>query len=422
VKGYLNTVKKGELHKIKILLLVALVIGFGLRLALALTMDNKISWEDESDYLDLAQKLSNGEGYVLADGSPTAFRAPGYPAFLALLRLGGLTSPLAVRIVQVLLATIMLWLVYRLGSELMNRAAGLTGAALTAIYPYYILMPATLLAETLFTILLLAALLLFHISLRTGRGTLLLCSAVLMGFAILTRPAAWALGGGILFWLLFITRYPTGQRLGLAALFFVAVLLTVAPWMTRNYVRLGSFALATNGGRNFWLGNNSAATINTGSNIVLDAEMNRNIENAAGETARERIYYDEAFRHIQNHPRQFVFLTFNKALAFWRWTPSPVTENNYARNNLLTWLSLLSVGPVFILAVAGYILVSAELRSKIYLWLIMAFFYTAIHALYISKVRFRLPLDAFMILAAAFALAQMTVKVRLLAKRTAKAS
>jgi len=422
VKGYLNTVIKVRVDKFSVLLCAVLVIGFGLRLALALTMDNKISWEDESDYLDLAQKISNGAGYVLADGSPTAFRAPGYPAFLTLLHLGGLTSPLAVRIIQALLATIIIWLVYRLGSELMNRAAGLTGAALTAIYPYYIFMPATLLAETLFTTLLLAAVLLFHLSLRTGRGKLLLGSGTLMGFAILTRPAAWALTGGILFWLLFITRYPARQRLGLAALFFIAVLLTVTPWMTRNYVRLGSFALATNGGRNFWLGNNSAATINSGSNIAMDAEMNRIIENAAGETARERIYYDEAFRYIQSHPRQFIVLTFSKALAFWRWTPSPVTDNNYARSNLMNWLSVLSVAPVFILAVAGYILVSAELRSKISLWLIMALFYTAIHALYISKVRFRLPLDAFMIMAAAFTLVQASAKLRQLVKRTAKVS
>ena len=34
-------------------------------------------------FFDLAHNLATGKGIVLADGSPTAVRVPGYPAFLA---------------------------------------------------------------------------------------------------------------------------------------------------------------------------------------------------------------------------------------------------------------------------------------------------------------------------------------------------
>lgn len=412
MKGYLSIVSKTGYEKIKILLFAALVIGFGVRLAPALYMNNKISWEDERDYLDLAQKIHNGQGYVRADGSPTAFRAPGYPMFLALLRFTGIQTPFTIRLVQALLGTAIIWLVYQTGLIIMNRSAALLGAVLTAIYPYYIIMPVTLLAETLFTTLLLAATLQLFLFLRDGRGKLLFGAAITMGLAILTRPAAVALAGGVILWLLISKHFPMKQRVGLAALFIGAVLLTITPWMMRNYMQFGSFTLATNGGRNLWLGNNAASTINTGSNIAMDEVMTQQIESAETETKAEKIYYDHAFRHIKTHPWQFVILTAKKALAFWRWTPSPMTGNSYERDQLMHWLSIFSVAPIFIFAIIGYILAPAELRCKISLWLIFAIFYTATHAIYISKVRFRLPLDAFIILTAAFAITKWFGKLK----------
>ena len=44
------------------IVLVILVIGLCLRIAFILTLDQRVYWEDETDYLTLAENMRAGEG------------------------------------------------------------------------------------------------------------------------------------------------------------------------------------------------------------------------------------------------------------------------------------------------------------------------------------------------------------------------
>ena len=63
---------------------LALIAGVALavRVAWVLATVPMPNW-DAADYDGRAWRLATGEGYVAPDGTPTAFRPVGYPAFLA---------------------------------------------------------------------------------------------------------------------------------------------------------------------------------------------------------------------------------------------------------------------------------------------------------------------------------------------------
>ncbi len=389
------------LHRANVSLVFILCLGFVLRLFWVMTLDNKISWEDEADYMALSEKITAGEGFVDAEGTPTAFRAPGYPVFLSALRIAGIYDPVGIRLAQVYLGTLIIWLVYALGGRIFDRKTATTAAFITAVYPYYIYMTGTILAATLLTGLVLLATWVLHKAVMENRLGLVCAGGVIMGLAVLTKPSAMTFVVAVVAWLVYVFAKTPREKITGPVLFAVAVLLTITPWTTRNYVRMNTPALTTNMGRNLWLGNNPLSTANTGSGIKMSNALERKIDLAGSETNAEKIYFDEAKNFIVHHPGKFILLTVQKGLGFWRWTPSPTTGGYGQQHLFLYWSSVLSFGPVFLLALAGFAFTTPARRKQIMLWVFYLLFFTLLHAFFISKVRFRLPLDAFLILTAA---------------------
>src|SRR5262249_2033240 len=91
-----------------------------------------------------------------------ALRTPGYPLFLAACQAIFGESPLAIRLVQAILGTASVWLVYRLTRQVdemsvpgpraddRSWSVPVLAAALAAINPYYVAMSELLLSEALF--------------------------------------------------------------------------------------------------------------------------------------------------------------------------------------------------------------------------------------------------------------------------------
>ena len=125
---------------------------------------------DARYYWLLARTIRRGVPYEIVEWGNIAHRAlrtPGYPLFLAACQACFGEWPLAVRLVQAVLGTVSVWLVYRLTRRLTrsrwsSRASTavslnvpLVAAALTAFNPYYVAMSELILSEALFTPLLL---------------------------------------------------------------------------------------------------------------------------------------------------------------------------------------------------------------------------------------------------------------------------
>ena len=249
-------------------LLAILALSFAVKLALALIVDGVEPIFDERVYVALAERLAT-EG-VFA----TEFRPPLYPGLLALIiTLGG--RLLALRILQVVLSTITVALIYWIVRGRFGAMTARVAAALIAFDPVLVAFTHLLWSETLFVFLFwgMAAALLGPF--RTSSAWRWLAAGVFLGAAGLTRPVVLGLGPVMAAISLWRAWSRAGRQeeepaagTGLAgapgslrsqvigfSLLGAGALAIVLPWTVRNYLHTGDFVLVdTNAPFNFLVG------------------------------------------------------------------------------------------------------------------------------------------------------------------------
>ena len=382
-------------------LIIIILVALGLRLTAALSVPKGIHWKDGLEYDSFAASLQQEQAYLNQWGNPSAYRPPGYPV---LLLLAGRNST-AVRVVQSILGAVTALLVYLAGEKLMGRKGALLAAALTALYPLYIYAAVTYYPAVLLTFFLSALFLLIIQGRRQNSAGKILSAGVIAGLMTLTKgsflpvviiSAVWLAaekrpgnsGGGV------------SLRLRHAAIFIIPVLIFTGLWGFRNYRALGSFRpLSTNSGYNFWLGSYPGAKADTG-NRKLPGQREEELsirKSHHGEVALDRAFFRKGLEHVREDPGRFAVLSISKALNFWRFYPSPVTRE-------LKWwekaASAASYGAALIFGIC-FLLIRLRTTPEARLILLIFIVYTAAHAIFISKVRLRLPLDSLLIVCAA---------------------
>ena len=205
----------------------------------SLAAGNGFRWYAPPDRQSLLNALQDYGGLDLSQlsgatdprGVETSFRAPLYPAFLAVVYwLYGLTGRFfAVRLIQAiilaLLAPLTLHLARAFGGA---RTPSRLAAAAVAIWPMLVVFPMALATENLFLPLATAGLLAAALAYRSRRMGAFALAGVVFGLAILTRSVI--VGLPVLLSALF---WRGGQRRG-AILLSGAALLLVTPWAVRN--------------------------------------------------------------------------------------------------------------------------------------------------------------------------------------------
>ncbi len=410
VKVFINMFFKDNNNKY---IFALLVLGLIIRVGYILTLENSVYWEDETDYMRLSESIVTGNGFVNPDGQPTAFRAPGYPVFLAALNVVGIKGILPIRIAQAFISVLTLFLLYLLACRIFNPVAGIVSLGLGAVYPYFIFISGTVLATVLYSFLLVLFAYIFHIALSEKNKWMLLLSGIVLGLTILTRSAALVILGVIFLWLFITFRKDLKIFAGYSLLLTGACLIVISPWIVRNYTKLNVANISSNGGRNLWLGNNKNATINSGSDLVLTDRIEKKLQSVHNESEIDNVYNHEAVRYIRENPGRFLKLTLAKAVSFWRLDPSPTTTGYLKIDSNIRWVSILSYGPIFILAVLGFFMMPDSSRKYVLFWVLFACSQMLLHAVYITKVRFRLPLDHFLIFIAGFTIVFLVTKIKM---------
>jgi 4-amino-4-deoxy-L-arabinose transferase-like glycosyltransferase len=214
------------------------VLALVLRVALVLGTPNFVPSGDPADYERNAVSIASGHGMtvtqIASPGSPSAFRPPAYPYLLgALYAIVGVHAS-AGRLLSAVLGVLAVALLMLIAARFWERRWALLAGGVAAVYPPLIALNATLLSESLFIPLLLAATLALE---RIARGSRYLrwCAAagMLCALAALTRSI------GVL-WLLpalvVAVRAGRGWRRstrGIAAM-IATTLVVLAPWTIRD--------------------------------------------------------------------------------------------------------------------------------------------------------------------------------------------
>jgi 4-amino-4-deoxy-L-arabinose transferase-like glycosyltransferase len=390
-----------------ILLLLVVIAALLVRLVFVLTLSDEPLWHDAREYDALARELNASGEYRTGEGAPTAFWPPGYPGFLAGIYRWIDPGVTAARIVQALLGALTCWLLYRVAERLADRRVAILSALGLAIYPLLIYTTGTLYPVTLVAFLWVAVICLLF-GARAEHRLRFLGAGLLAGAIALTTPSALVAILAAAIWIGWhLTRSAPrgGRRTGwrpwrAVLLFLLPVVLLTGGWAVRNARVLGDPAIgSTNGGFNLWLGNHPDATATRGNRLTpeMQTEMGQIFADHRGdEVARDRAFFARARDYIRDEPLRFLALSATKAVNLWRLYPQPMStaEEDAAGRR---WLSLLSYGLLLPFAILGAAW-QARRDRRAWLFLLLALAYTVVHAVFISKVRFRLPLDPFVIL------------------------
>lgn len=426
-----------------LILTAVIVVAILLRVFSALWQGNAVrslpGVEDQISYDMLARQLLAGQGFtvpvnwwpVTQAGEPTAHWSYLYTLYLAAVYAVFGAQPLIARLLQAVIAGVLLpWLTWRVSRRVFGDRVGLVAAGISAVYVYFFYYAGALMTETFYIITILwtldCALRLADAgpaSLQRWRPWLELGLA--MGAAILLRQLFMLVVPVILLWLWWLALR-NDRRLALSRALLarfaaagVVTILLILPWTIRNYQAFGRLVpLNTNSGYAFFWGNHpihgaSFISILPATGPSYQQLIPRELR-GLDEAALDQELLRRGLAFVAQDPLRYVRLSLSRTKDYFMFWPSPESGliSNVARVasfGLLLPLMLFGIVRARSAARAGRrVDPGSWLTPDAGLALLAAFavIYTAIHLLTWALIRYRLPVDAILIVFAAVGLLQ----------------
>ena len=272
--------------------------------------------------------------------------------------------------------------------------ANITAMAMV-IYPFLNFYSLTILSEVLYVFFIYTSLLFIIRFIKYQNLGDIIIFSILFALSALTRFSSLPMYLIILFWTMLIVRhYLDAKRIVSYILMSIfAFALTMLPWWIRNYKISNEIHLTTLGssGPIFYLGNNPKNK--TGGGIGgIDADFSKfsHIEN---DDERYATMSREAVSWILNNPKDWLLLEVRKFKRFF----SPVFYAKDYQKWYYNLLSILSYGVVLLLFIPS-LFVFKEYFLLYSPFLLYGFLLTGLHLILIASIRYRLPLEPFMII------------------------
>jgi 4-amino-4-deoxy-L-arabinose transferase-like glycosyltransferase len=361
---------------------------------------------DAANYNNLAIGLIEGTGYAGGIGS---YLPPGQSFFLAAIYFIFGYNPQIACIIQALISSLTCIIIYYIGKSILNKKIGIISGLIAALYPTLIVFSGLLFSETLFIFLfsLLTLSLLRIYEERSAKNILI--AGVSLGLATLVRPAIIGLLPFILIWMLLSSPDIKKNLIKFTVIILIAVVI-ISPWIIRNYNVHNEFVLvSTNGGVNFWIGNNPEATGTYGSCDWPNVPNSPFLE-TTDEIKRDRLGYEKGLDFIKENPYEFFILSFKKFSHFWRFpfTFSGLYLDGLFINPIPKWLFIvlvpLTIIPYVLLIPSTIfgIIFYQKWNNQAYLLVLLMFYYILIHSIVFGASRFHLQIIHCLIIFAAY--------------------
>ncbi len=375
--------------KLKLLFVIA-AAGLLLRIFYVSTLPEETAFPDSERYNVIAGELLRGEGFK----SPLT--APLYPLFLAGVYSVFGRSFFAVRASQAFLGALSILIVFFLTEQISSKRAGIIAASIFAVYPFFIFFSGLLLTETLFIFILLGFILFLGRLLKNPTGRNALAAGIAGGVSVLIKPA--------MFYFIFISLiyYLAARRNKKIAIGFcvltAAFLITISPWPLYNLARHGRPDLLPASSITLYESFNPEAT---GGPAIHLIRWTREMRRMDGDEL-ERYFRAEALRFIKENPARAVHLALIKQARFW----SPVPNFSEYRNIRYGLISFFSYVPVLILCL--WMVFSNRKNWNVFSHLCLpVIFFALLHAVMVGSIRYRVPVDPFIIILAATKIDQL---------------
>jgi hypothetical protein len=362
-------------------------------------------------------------------GLPSADTQPLYGWFLIPLYWIFGRSWETVGLAQIAVAVCTALLVYEIGRRFLSPRAGVVGALAATLNPYLVWHDVHVNREILDQLL--AAALVLLTLLVARRPTLPLAAAlgVVLGLAMLGNTRLFALPvvvAAFLVWQIGLV----GRAGSVAAVVLACAGIAVLPWLVRNKVQVGCWALTTDA-RAFWKANNpdTYGVLARGGwiddvNIHLPRGRPLTAEEAQTRWQRDHVkvdvhecaqvgyYEDKVFAFWVDHPGEKGKLMAQAAAMLWNPRVTETTGRSGAGTSLdlgRRWVAPIYTGVLFALAVVGLFVVS---RAVAVLAVLLLAYDTVTALAFAGATRYRVPWDFLIALLAGAAIARAWARVR----------
>jgi hypothetical protein len=398
---------------------------------------------DEVSYHNLALRVLDGQGFSFGErwwpgtaaNEPTAHWSYLYTIYLVVVYWLLGPSPLIARILQaIIVGIVMPWLLYRLTFRLFAPEArgegmftvtptvqraqrvALLAAFIGAVYIYFFYYTASLITEGFYITGILWS---FDtaVSISQSQNVATKQWAILglaMGITILLRQLFLLFLPFLLLWLWWAKR----PRLTRFILPVALVLLMIIPWTIRNYVAFDQIVpLNTNSGFAFFWGNHPRYGTKF-IPILPSGEYYRMIpqelqEQGLNEAEMDSALLSEAFGIIAADPGRYLLLSLSRIPTYFKFWPS-------AESGMVSNLSRVGSFGLFLPFMLYGLFLSIRqsfaswrewLASPFTLLYLFMLVYTGIHILTWTLIRYRLPVDAILVIFAGYGLVDIAERV-----------
>jgi 4-amino-4-deoxy-L-arabinose transferase-like glycosyltransferase len=373
---------------------------------------------------------------------PTAYFPPAFPYSLAVVDLidghqaGGKTAIGPERIAQAVVGTISVGLLGLVALEAFGGGVALAAIAIAAVYPVFVELSGTLVAENLLLVFELAAI---WTALRARRArrtagayAWIAATGILTGLATLTHEnaAVFVLPLGVAAWSVARARVVgesrVSRRPGLRALAAPAVLLLctcamIAPWTIRNAVELHHFVPVSDETGITLIGTYNATSaaarpVHYKWDLFLKMPEFQAIAKAApryDEVGLSDQLQSRALDYIGAHPFSPLDVAFHNTLRMFELEGSFAWHASYDAIGLparAAGIGVVSFWVLLVLAIAG-LFTAVRREAPGWLWAFPVLYWLSIAFVNIETPRFREPIDPFLVLLAACAVATAAQRV-----------
>ena len=349
------------------------------RLAAAIVLGNELHFVDEGIYVDTARRLLSGEGFGAHYSN-----VPAYPTLLAVLSAPFATSVVWLRLAQAVVAAFGAGLTFILAERMLGRATAIAAAVIYALDPLLVVAAGLLYPEAIAATVMVAMVLAAWMAVRRNSIAASAFTGALLGCLALFRPVALAVVTVVVPWIVLNVGGPPRRRALHGSLVVLTCLLVLAPWTYRNYRIHGRLMPVSLAG--------------TGLAPVTQAEVERR-----GLTVSLLVKaWQEPGALAMRMTREFGH--------FWEFTPTRLMTDDPVRRQALHRLdqrlpteplfdrslrdlvSAASFGLEVILALAGLVLLWRTHRREAVLLTSVVLAYAVGYALFVGKVRYRIPI------------------------------
>ncbi len=203
---------------------------------------------DGRDYQNLANNLIYHQTLAITPTPPylpTSFRTPIYPFWLAFIYLIFRSYNAAVFIGAFIFA-ISAPIAYFIGREIFTEKIAMIAAFISGLEPWALYQAGFLAAEQIFMPIFLLSIYFFCRYLKSGKTLQLYLSSLILGIAVLTRPAALFFVAIFIFLaFIFELRHSIWQSFRASALIFLIFIAVLTPWLIRNKIVLDSWQFSS---------------------------------------------------------------------------------------------------------------------------------------------------------------------------------